>query len=170
MVLLDRLLPRLKRQGHKVLIFSQFSMMLDVLEDYLELRAAELGSYERVDGAVKGEERQRAIDRYQTDPDCFVFLLTTRAGGQGINLTAADTVTLSAPSDAPSLLLPCHPILTRSPTPSRQVVIYDSDWNPQGDMQGQARAHRIGQERPVHVYRLVTRETEDARTLSRHRR
>ena len=75
-----------------MLLFSQFSMMLDLLEDYLHLRRPDLGSYERVDGAVKGEARQAAIDRFQADGHCFAFLLTTRAGGQGINLTAADTV------------------------------------------------------------------------------
>ena len=113
-------------------------MMLDLLEDYLTLRAHTLGGYERVDGAITGGARQRAIDRYQNDPETFAFLLTTRAGGQGINLTAADT-----------------------------VVIFDSDWNPQGDMQGQARAHRIGQERPVSVFRLVTRGTYEERMLDR---
>jgi superfamily II DNA or RNA helicase len=138
MVLLDKLLPRLKARGHKVLLFSQFAIMLDLLEDYLELRAPVLGDYERVDGTVKGDARQRAIDRFQSDAACFAFLLTTRAGGQGINLTAADT-----------------------------VIIFDSDWNPQGDMQGQARAHRIGQERPVQVYRLVTRGTYEERMLDR---
>ena len=138
MVLLDRLLPRLRQRGHKVLLFSQFAIMLDVLEDYLTLRAHVLGDYERVDGSVRGDARQRAIDRFQSDPACFTFLLTTRAGGQGINLTAADT-----------------------------VILFDSDWNPQGDAQGQARAHRIGQERPVTVYRLVTRGTYEERMLDR---
>ncbi|EOD27153.1 hypothetical protein EMIHUDRAFT_205103 [Emiliania huxleyi CCMP1516] len=142
MVLLHKLLPRLRRGGHKVLLFSQFKIMLDILEDYLLLRRPELGGYERVDGDVAGAERQAAIiaaiDRFQADEDCFAFLLTTRAGGQGINLTAADT-----------------------------VVIFDSDWNPQGDLQGQARAHRIGQSRPVKVYRLVTNNTYEQRLFER---
>jgi hypothetical protein len=77
-------------------------MVLDILDDYLTLTFPLLGSFERVDGGVSGSHRQAAIDRFQTDPDTFCFLLTTRAGGQGINLTAADT-----------------------------VVLFDSDWNPQ---------------------------------------
>ena len=92
MVLLDKLLPKLKRLGHKVLLFSQFAMLLDLLEDYLTLRRPMLGGYRRVDGTVGGAARQSAIDAFQSDDDCFVFLLTTRAGGQGINLTAADVV------------------------------------------------------------------------------
>ena len=138
MVLLDKLLPKLKRLGHKVLLFSQFAMLLDLLEDYLTLRRPMLGGYRRVDGTVGGAARQSAIDAFQSDDDCFVFLLTTRAGGQGINLTAADV-----------------------------VIIYDSDWNPQGDLQGQARAHRIGQTREVTVYRLVTNGTYEQRLYER---
>ena len=122
MVLLDKLLPRLRQRGHKVLIFSQFAMMLDLIEEYLSLKVPVLGTYQRVDGGVTGPTRQRAIDAFQSDEKCFAFLLTTRAGGQGINLTAADT-----------------------------VILFDSDWNPQGDNQGQARAHRIGQERGLCV-------------------
>ena len=140
MVLLDKLLPKLKRLGHKVLLFSQFAMLLDLLEDYLTLRRPMLGGYRRVDGTVGGAARQSAIDAFQSDDDCFVFLLTTRAGGQGINLTAADV-----------------------------VIIYDSDWNPQGDLQGQARAHRIGQTREVTVYRLVTNGTYEQRLYERAR-
>ena len=138
MVLLDKLLPRLRQRGHKVLIFSQFAMMLDLIEEYLSLKVPVLGTYQRVDGGVTGPTRQRAIDAFQSDEKCFAFLLTTRAGGQGINLTAADT-----------------------------VILFDSDWNPQGDNQGQARAHRIGQEREVSVYRLVTRGTYEERLLDR---
>ena len=137
MVLLHKLLPRLRAEGRKVLVFSQFCRMLDLLEDYLHL--AQL-PFERLDGSISGVARQASIDRFQRGDaaTAFVFLLSTRAGGVGINLTAADT-----------------------------VVIFDSDWNPQGDMQGQARAHRIGQERPVSVFRLVTRGTYEERMLDR---
>lgn len=128
LVLVDKLLKRLREQGHKVLIFSQMTRCLDLLSDFLTYRGY---PWERIDGAVKGEDRQAAIDRYcAPGSDSFVFLLCTRAGGVGINLTVADT-----------------------------VVIYDSDWNPQNDLQAQARCHRIGQEKSVKVYRLITRNT-----------
>jgi len=125
LVLLDKLLPKLKREGHRVLIFSQMSHLLDILEDYLNFRHH---LYERLDGSVTGIERQEAIDRFQKDDSIFCFLLTTRAGGVGINLMAADT-----------------------------VIIYDSDWNPMNDVQAIARCHRIGQTKQVNVYRLITR-------------
>eukprot|EP01041_Mallomonas_annulata_P008363 gene8363-17230_t len=128
LVLLDKLLPKLRTDGHKVLIFSQFRIMLDILVDYLDGRHL---PYERVDGSITGRKRQAAIDRFSTPTlDRFVMLLSTRAGGVGINLTSADT-----------------------------VIIFDSDWNPQNDMQAQARAHRIGQTKPVKVYRLLTNKT-----------
>jgi chromodomain-helicase-DNA-binding protein 7 len=95
LVLLDKLLPRLKQDGHRILLFSQFKIMLDILEDYLYARNF---SFERIDGSITGHKRQSAIDRFQDqnskDPP-FVMLLSTRAGGVGINLTAADTVSLS---------------------------------------------------------------------------
>jgi chromodomain helicase DNA binding protein 8/chromodomain-helicase-DNA-binding protein 7 len=104
MVLIDKLLKKLRTGGHKVLIFSQMTKCLDLIQDYL--RAMKWG-YERIDGGVRGELRQAAIDRFSAPgSDCFVFLLCTRAGGVGINLTAADT-----------------------------CIIYDSDWNPQNDLQ-----------------------------------
>ncbi|KAI5062349.1 hypothetical protein GOP47_0022888 [Adiantum capillus-veneris] len=128
MLLLDKLLPKLKDAGRRVLIFSQFTMMLDLLEDYLNARDY---SYERIDGKIRGSERQAAIDRYSArESKTFVFLLSTRAGGLGITLTAADT-----------------------------CVIYDSDWNPQNDLQAMARCHRIGQTKDVKIYRLITRNT-----------
>jgi len=127
LVLLDKLLPKLQREGHKVLIFSQMTRVLDILEDYLCYRGY---SYERIDGSVRGDLRQEAIDRYQQSEAIFAFLLSTRAGGLGINLMAADT-----------------------------VVIYDSDWNPMNDLQAIARVHRIGQKKQVKVYRLVTRNS-----------
>lgn len=104
LVLLDKLLPRLKEEGHRVLIFSQFKIMLDVLEDYLQDRQFK---YERIDGSITGMKRQQAIDRFQAKTETaqeppFIMMLSTRAGGVGINLTAADT-----------------------------CIIFDSDWNPQ---------------------------------------
>lgn len=124
MVLLDKLLPKLRQEGHKVLIFSQFVKMLDLIGDYCEFRDF---NYERLDGRVRGNERQKAIDRFESEKDSFIFLLSTRAGGVGINLTAADI-----------------------------CIIFDSDWNPQNDVQAQARCHRIGQTKDVRIYRLVT--------------
>ncbi|CAH0474051.1 unnamed protein product [Peronospora belbahrii] len=128
LVLLDKLLPRLKETGHRILIFSQFKMMLDIIQDYLALRQY---NCERIDGNITGNERQTAIDRFcREDSNAFIMLLSTRAGGVGINLTAADT-----------------------------VIIYDSDWNPQNDLQAQARCHRIGQKKSVKIYRLLTSKT-----------
>ncbi|XP_035428243.2 chromodomain-helicase-DNA-binding protein 8 [Cygnus atratus] len=128
LVLIDKLLPKLKAGGHKVLIFSQMVRCLDILEDYLIQKRY---LYERIDGRVRGNLRQAAIDRFsKPDSDRFVFLLCTRAGGLGINLTAADT-----------------------------CIIFDSDWNPQNDLQAQARCHRIGQSKAVKVYRLITRNS-----------
>ncbi|XP_075992221.1 chromodomain helicase DNA binding protein kismet [Anticarsia gemmatalis] len=128
MVLVDKLLPKLKAGGHRVLIFSQMVRCLDILEDYLVFRKY---PYERIDGRIRGNLRQEAIDRFsKPDSDRFVFLLCTKAGGLGINLTAADT-----------------------------VIIYDSDWNPQNDLQAQARCHRIGQQKMVKIYRLICRNT-----------
>ncbi|XP_072357655.1 chromodomain-helicase-DNA-binding protein 8-like isoform X4 [Scyliorhinus torazame] len=128
LVLIDKLLPKLKSGGHKVLIFSQMVRCLDILEDYLIQKRY---LYERIDGRVRGNLRQAAIDRFsKPESDRFVFLLCTRAGGLGINLTAADT-----------------------------CIIFDSDWNPQNDLQAQARCHRIGQSKAVKVYRLITRNS-----------
>eukprot|EP00736_Rhodelphis_marinus_P006316 Rmarinus@m.22515 len=136
MVLLDKLLPKLKEQGHRVLIFSQMVRVLDILEDYLHYRQ---WTYERIDGRVRGTDRQAAIDRYsRPDSDRFVFLLCTKAGGLGINLTAADT-----------------------------CVIFDSDWNPQNDIQAQARCHRIGQRKEVKIYRLVTSNSYEQEMFER---
>lgn len=135
LVLIDKLLKKLKEGGHKVLIFSQMTRCLDLLQDYLRGRGY---PYERIDGSIRGDMRQAAIDRFSTTPDSFVFLLCTRAGGVGINLTAADT-----------------------------VVIFDSDWNPQNDLQATARCHRIGQTKPVQIYRLVTRNTYEKEMFDR---
>ncbi|GBG32881.1 Chromodomain-helicase-DNA-binding protein, putative [Hondaea fermentalgiana] len=128
LILLDKLLPKLKAEGHRVLIFSQMTRMLDILEDYLLHRSY---AYERIDGSVRGVDRQFAIDRFSSkNSQAFAFLLSTRGCGQGINLTAADT-----------------------------VIMYDGDWNPQNDVQALARCHRIGQTKRVKVYRLITRKT-----------
>ena len=125
---LDKLLPKLKAQGHRVLIFSQMVRLLDILETYFRARE---WLFERLDGGIRGNERQASIDRYNApNSDRFIFMLCTRAGGVGINLTSADT-----------------------------VIIFDSDWNPQNDIQAQARCHRIGQESDVKVYRLMCSKT-----------
>ncbi|XP_078586774.1 lymphocyte-specific helicase-like [Branchiostoma floridae x Branchiostoma japonicum] len=135
LLLLDKMLPMLHKQGHKVLVFSQMTKMMDVLEDYCLYRGHK---YCRLDGTMAYPDRQEQIDTFNKDPDYFVFLLSTRAGGLGINLTAADT-----------------------------VIIYDSDWNPQCDLQAQDRCHRIGQTRPVVVYRLITANTIDQKIVER---
>ncbi|KAM0177692.1 hypothetical protein ACHAPC_008697 [Botrytis cinerea] len=128
MLLLDRLLPSLFSRGHKVLIFSQFKTQLDILEDY----ARELRNWKvcRIDGSVAQDFRRQQIKEFNEDPEFKLFLLSTRAGGQGINLASADT-----------------------------VILFDSDWNPQQDLQAQDRAHRIGQTKPVVVFRLATKGT-----------
>lgn len=132
LVLLSKMLKILKSQGHRVLIFSQMTKMLDLLEDFLE---GEGYKYERIDGAITGSQRQEAIDRFNAPgAQQFVFLLSTRAGGLGINLATADT-----------------------------VIIYDSDWNPHNDIQAFSRAHRIGQANKVMIYRFVTRNSVEER-------
>ncbi|ODQ78226.1 hypothetical protein BABINDRAFT_52814 [Babjeviella inositovora NRRL Y-12698] len=136
MVILDKLLKRMQKQGSRVLIFSQMSRLLDVLEDYCMFRGFE---YSRIDGSTSHEDRIEAIDEYnKPDSEKFVFLLTTRAGGLGINLTSADV-----------------------------VVLYDSDWNPQADLQAMDRAHRIGQKKQVYVYRFVTENAIEEKVLER---
>uniref|UniRef100_A0A3Q3GY62 Chromodomain helicase DNA binding protein 3 n=1 Tax=Labrus bergylta TaxID=56723 RepID=A0A3Q3GY62_9LABR len=123
---------KLKDQGHRVLVFSQMTKMLDLLEDFLDHEGYK---YERIDGGVTGALRQEAIDRFNAPGACqFCFLLSTRAGGLGINLATADT-----------------------------VVIFDSDWNPHNDIQAFSRAHRIGQANKVMIYRFVTRASVEER-------
>ncbi|XP_037493511.1 CHD3-type chromatin-remodeling factor PICKLE [Jatropha curcas] len=132
--LLDKMMVKLKEQGHRVLIYSQFQHMLDLLEDYCTYKRWQ---YERIDGKVGGAERQVRIDRFNSkNSSRFCFLLSTRAGGLGINLATADT-----------------------------VIIYDSDWNPHADLQAMARAHRLGQTNKVMIYRLVTRGTIEERMM-----
>ncbi|RHY02456.1 hypothetical protein DYB36_008466, partial [Aphanomyces astaci] len=136
MVLVSKLLPKLKAEGHKVLIFSQFIRQLDLLERYCEHEGF---IYERLDGSSMGSSRQASIDRFsKKNSKSFLFLLSTKAGGVGINLIAADT-----------------------------VIIFDSDWNPQNDLQAQSRCHRIGQKKSVKIYRLVTRNSYESEMFDR---
>ncbi|CEL60902.1 chromodomain-helicase-DNA-binding protein 1 [Rhizoctonia solani AG-1 IB] len=139
MVLLDKLLSRLKQDGHRVLIFSQMVRLLDILSDYMSLRGY---LHQRLDGTVASDVRKRSIEHFNApnSPD-FAFLLSTRAGGLGINLETADT-----------------------------VIIFDSDWNPQNDLQAMARAHRIGQKSHVSVYRFVSKGTVEEDVLERAKR
>ncbi|XP_060932492.1 chromodomain-helicase-DNA-binding protein 2 isoform X3 [Limanda limanda] len=136
LVLLDKLLTRLRQRGNRVLIFSQMVRMLDILAEYL---AKNRYPFQRLDGSIKGEIRKQALDHFNAEgSEDFCFLLSTRAGGLGINLASADT-----------------------------VVIFDSDWNPQNDLQAQARAHRIGQKKQVNIYRLVTKGTVEEDIIER---
>ena len=136
MILLEKLIIKMRSEGNKILIFSQFTMMLDLLEEWIKFLNVK---YEKIDGSIKAKERQNAIDRFN-DPKKKreVFLLSTKAGGLGINLTSANV-----------------------------VVIFDSDWNPQNDVQATARAHRIGQSQEVQVYRLITTRTYEAEMFER---
>ncbi|KAJ1935095.1 chromatin remodeling complex Adenosinetriphosphatase, partial [Linderina macrospora] len=136
MAVLDKLLKKMQAQGSRVLIFSQMSRMLDILEDYCMFRGYK---YCRLDGSTDHEDRVASIDEFsRPDSDKFIFLLTTRAGGLGITLTAADT-----------------------------VCIYDSDWNPQADLQAMDRAHRIGQTKQVYVYRFITENTVEEKVIEK---
>ncbi|CAH1792106.1 unnamed protein product [Owenia fusiformis] len=132
---LDSLLARLKAEGHRVLIYSQMTRMIDLLEEYMWHRKHK---YMRLDGSSKISDRRDMVEDFQTKSDIFVFLLSTRAGGLGINLTAADT-----------------------------VIFYDSDWNPTVDQQAMDRAHRLGQTKQVTVYRLITKGSIEMRILER---
>ena len=136
MRVLDKLLENLKKAGSRVLLFSQMSRMLDILEDYCFFKGY---TYCRLDGQTPTEERIQAIEDYNVPKSKkFIFLLTTRAGGLGINLTSADV-----------------------------VILYDSDWNPQVDLQAQDRAHRIGQQKQVKVFRLLTENTVEEKVIER---
>mmetsp|Transcript_14910 Transcript_14910/g.22432 ORF Transcript_14910/g.22432 Transcript_14910/m.22432 type:complete len:1326 (+) Transcript_14910:95-4072(+) len=134
--LLDRMLPKLKAAGHRVLMFSQMTQVMSILEHFFELRGY---PYLRLDGSTVAEERERRMFMFN-DPDSpfFVFLLSTRAGGLGLNLATADT-----------------------------VILFDSDWNPMMDAQAQDRAHRIGQKNEVKVFRLVTNSMIEEKILAR---
>ncbi|VAH02272.1 unnamed protein product [Triticum turgidum subsp. durum] len=136
MVLLDKLLPKLKARDSRVLIFSQMTRLLDILEDYLMYRGYQ---YCRIDGNTGGDDRDASIEAFnKPGSEKFIFLLSTRAGGLGINLATADI-----------------------------VVLYDSDWNPQVDLQAQDRAHRIGQKKEVQVFRFCTEYTIEEKVIER---
>ncbi|KAK7731514.1 putative DNA helicase ino80 [Cytospora paraplurivora] len=132
---LDELLFKLKEQGHRVLLYFQMTRMIDLMEEYLTYRNYK---FCRLDGSTKLEDRRDTVHDFQTRPEIFIFLLSTRAGGLGINLTTADT-----------------------------VIFYDSDWNPTIDSQAMDRAHRLGQTKQVTVYRLITRGTIEERIRKR---
>ncbi|ORX47010.1 hypothetical protein DM01DRAFT_1339319 [Hesseltinella vesiculosa] len=136
MAVLDKLLARFQAQGSRVLIFSQMSRVLDILEDYCWWRNYK---YCRIDGQTDQETRVNSIDDYnRPGSDKFIFLLTTRAGGLGINLTTADI-----------------------------VILFDSDWNPQVDLQAMDRAHRIGQKKQVYVFRFITENAIEEKVIER---
>mmetsp|Transcript_24530 Transcript_24530/g.40353 ORF Transcript_24530/g.40353 Transcript_24530/m.40353 type:complete len:1073 (-) Transcript_24530:180-3398(-) len=136
MVVLDKLLKKLHAGGHRVLIFSQFIKMLDILEDYCALRD---WTYTRLCGSTPRARRNLNIHLFNAKQSpTFIFLISTRAGGLGINLATADT-----------------------------VIFFDSDFNPQADLQAQDRSHRIGQTKEVRVYRLVSEATMEERMVAR---
>lgn len=133
--LLDRIFPKIKRSGHRILLFCQMTQLMTILEDYLAWRGYK---YLRLDGTTKSEERGEMLREFnEKDSDYFIFLLSTRAGGLGLNLQTADT-----------------------------VIIFDSDWNPHQDLQAQDRAHRIGQKNEVRVLRLMTVNSVEERILA----
>mmetsp|Transcript_5634 Transcript_5634/g.10257 ORF Transcript_5634/g.10257 Transcript_5634/m.10257 type:complete len:1123 (-) Transcript_5634:485-3853(-) len=132
---LDKLIQDLKAKGHRALLFCQMTNMMNILEDYMIFRKFK---FLRLDGSTKLEDRRDMVDAFQTQDDIFIFLLSTRAGGLGINLTAADT-----------------------------VIFYETDWNPTMDQQAMDRAHRLGQTKEVTVYRLICKDTIEENILKR---
>ena len=132
---LAELLRELKSKGSRALIFTQMSRVLDILETFLNIHGH---TYFRLDGTTKIEQRQVLMERFNNDPRIFLFILSTRSGGVGINLTGADS-----------------------------VIFYDSDWNPAMDAQAQDRCHRIGQTRDVHIYRLISERTIEENILKK---
>jgi hypothetical protein len=135
LIFVDKLLDQVIQSGEKILIFCQMLNMMSILEDYLIYKKV---SYERLDGSTPSAERTQKIDNFNNNPDVKVFVLSTRAGGLGINLVAANN-----------------------------VVIYDSDFNPFNDTQASARAHRIGQTKKVTIYRLIAKDTYEKFILKR---
>lgn len=134
--LLDRILPKLKATGHRVLMFFQMTQIMDIMEDYLRLKSTQ---YLRLDGSTKAEDRSELLKLFNApDSPYFCFLLSTRAGGLGLNLQTADT-----------------------------VIIFDTDWNPHQDLQAQDRAHRIGQTKEVRILRLITEDSVEEAILER---
>ncbi|EPY51290.1 SWI/SNF chromatin-remodeling complex subunit snf22 [Schizosaccharomyces cryophilus OY26] len=134
--LLDRIFPKLFQTGHKTLMFFQMTQIMTIMEDYLRYRN---WKYLRLDGSTKSEDRSSLLSQFN-DPssDVYVFMLSTRAGGLGLNLQAADT-----------------------------VIIFDTDWNPHQDLQAQDRAHRIGQTKEVRILRLISEKSIEENILSR---
>lgn len=133
---LDRLIPRIIAKGSKILIFTQMTRLLDILDDFMNFRGYK---FCRIDGSTHYIDRENQIEKFQAEgSDVHIFLLSTRAGGLGINLHAANT-----------------------------VIIYDSDWNPQVDIQAQDRAHRIGQTKVVTIYRFITEGTVEEKICER---
>lgn len=132
---LDRILKEKKDNGDRVLIFCQMTKMLDILEDFMNKKKY---SFFRLDGSLNIADRRDMVNEFQSNPKIFAFLLSTRAGGLGVTLTAANT-----------------------------VIFYDNDWNPTMDAQATDRAHRIGQRSDVNVYRLVTKGTVEERIIKR---
>ena len=134
--LLDRILPKLRATGHRVLMFFQMTQIMNIMEDFLRLRNLK---YLRLDGSTKSDDRSDLLKLFN-DPtsEYFCFLLSTRAGGLGLNLQAADT-----------------------------VIIFDSDWNPHQDLQAQDRAHRIGQKNEVRIMRLISSNSVEEKILER---
>lgn len=134
--LLDRVLPKFKRTGHRVLMFFQMTQIMNIMEDFLHYRGLK---YMRLDGGTKSDDRSLLLKDFNApDSEYFVFLLSTRAGGLGLNLQTADT-----------------------------VIIFDSDWNPHQDLQAQDRAHRIGQTKEVRILRLITEKSIEESILAR---
>merc|ERR1711970_1509831 len=133
--LLDRIFPKMRASGHRILLFCQMTQLMTILEDFMAWRGYK---YLRLDGTTKTEERGEMLREFnQPDSEYFIFILSTRAGGLGLNLQTADT-----------------------------VIIFDSDWNPHQDLQAQDRAHRIGQKNEVRVLRLMTVNSVEERTLA----
>ncbi|KAK8007518.1 hypothetical protein PG989_001508 [Apiospora arundinis] len=136
--LLDRVLPKYKASGHRVLMFFQMTAIMDIMEDFLRFRGIQ---FLRLDGTTKSEDRSDLLRVFNApDSPYFMFLLSTRAGGLGLNLQTADT-----------------------------VIIYDSDWNPHQDLQAQDRAHRIGQKNEVRILRLISSNSVEEKILERAR-
>ncbi|KAI5291524.1 hypothetical protein KEM52_000138, partial [Ascosphaera acerosa] len=134
--LLDRILPKFRASGHRVLIFFQMTQIMNIMEDFLRFRGFK---YLRLDGSTKSDDRSELLKLFnEPNSEYFCFLLSTRAGGLGLNLQTADT-----------------------------VIIYDSDWNPHQDLQAQDRAHRIGQKNEVRILRLITSNSIEQRILER---
>lgn len=129
------MLPRLRHEGHRCLLFTQMSRMLDIFEIFLNMHHF---TYLRMDGSTSLPQRQKMMEKFNNDNSVFIFILSTRSGGLGINLIGADT-----------------------------VIFYDSDWNPAMDAQAQDRAHRIGQTRDVHIYRLISESTIEENILKK---